>query len=118
MLWVLVFALAAILSGLYAARRTRVTEPHALGLDFGDSPELVEYTLRAVAKRAEREGLCNLNIYLEARDEECKRIAARLCEHIPVYLHLGKNAAVPSLQVAGFAGGTLAEKMTFKPLGN
>ena len=88
-LWVLVFALAAIQRGLYAARRTRVTEPHALGLDF-----------------------------LEARDEECKRIAVRLCEYIPVYLYLGRHVAVPSLQVAGFAGGTLAKKMSFKPLGN
>ena len=89
MLWMLVFALAAIQRGLYAASRTHVSEPHAWGLAF-----------------------------LEARDEECKRIAARLCEYIPVYLYLGKNVAVPSLQVAGFAGGTLAEKMTFKRLGN
>jgi hypothetical protein len=115
-LWILVFVLATILCALFAARQNRIDEPHALGLDFGDSPELVEYTLRAIAKRAEREGICNLNIYLEARDEECKRIAARLCEYIPLYLHLGAHTAVPAVQVAAFAGVNMVQKMSFKSL--
>ncbi|MBT9177129.1 MAG: hypothetical protein DDT20_01458 [Firmicutes bacterium] len=52
MLWVFVFTLAASLFAFVAARQSRIIEPHALGLDFGDSPELVEYTLRAVANSA------------------------------------------------------------------
>ncbi|MBT9134325.1 MAG: hypothetical protein DDT38_01056 [Firmicutes bacterium] len=76
----------------------------------------MEYTLRAVAGRAEREGICNLNIYLESRDEECKRIALRLCEYIPVYLHIGAHVAVPSLQVAGHAGSSLVQELCFRPL--
>lgn len=116
MLWVLVIALAASLFALIAARQARTIEPHALGLDFGDSPELVEYTLRAVANKAEREGICHLNVYLEARDEECKRIALRLCEYIPVCLHMGAHAAVPSLRVAGQAGNTVVQEIYLRPL--
>jgi len=44
-LWGFVFVLVAILFALIAARQSCVIEPHVLGLDFGDSPELVEYTL-------------------------------------------------------------------------
>jgi hypothetical protein len=115
-LWVFIVVLIAILCALFAARQTRIDEPHALGLDFGDSPELVEYTLRAIAKRAEREGICNLNIYLETRNEECRRIATRLCEYIPLYLHLGAHTAVPAVQIAGFAGINMVQQMRFKSL--
>lgn len=118
MLWILVFVLTTILCALFAARQTRIGEPHALGLDFGDSPELVEYALRAVARKAEREGICNLNIYLETRNEECKRIAARLCEYIPLCLHLGAHTAVPAVQIAGLAGIDMVQEMRFKPLVN
>ena len=102
-MWGFVIALYALLVVFIVGSRTRVLEPHALALDFGNSPDLVELTLRAVAQRVEREGICNLIIYLESQDEECKRIAMRLSQYIPIGLHFGPHPSLAALQVTSLS---------------
>lgn len=58
-------------------------------LDFGDATELVEPTLRNLAREVERNSIYDMNVYLQANEEEARNIAMRLSEQIPVNLYVG-----------------------------
>lgn len=89
MLWAILIVLYVVTVIVVVRKHTRESVPRVLSLDFGDNPELVEPTLRALARDVERYGIYDLSIYLESRDEEAHHIAMRLSEHIPLQLHRG-----------------------------
>lgn len=101
MLWALLIALYIATVIVVVRKHTREIVPRILCLDFGGNPELVEPTLRALARDVERYGIYDLSIYLESQDEEAHRIAMRLCEHIPLQLHVGPHPCGEPVKING-----------------
>lgn len=60
--------------------------PRELGLDFANSPEKVEMTLRSLALYVEQGAIYDLTVYIAAEDAEARTIALRLGQYLPLRL--------------------------------
>lgn len=97
MIWRLLLLLyvAALIWSIY--RQTKASKTKIVRLDFGDATELVEPTLRQLAREVERHSIYDLSVYLQANEEEARNIAIRLGEQIPVNLYVGNDMETEEL---------------------
>ncbi|KAF0194338.1 MAG: hypothetical protein FD169_1905 [Bacillota bacterium] len=66
-------------------------ESQVICLDFGDATDLVEPTLRQLAREVERYSIYDLSVYLQANEEEARSIALRLSGQVPMNLYIGSH---------------------------
>ncbi|MDP3487125.1 MAG: hypothetical protein Q8S19_04230, partial [Bacillota bacterium] len=66
-------------------------ESRVICLDFGDATDLVEPTLRQLAREVERHSIYDLSVYLQANEEEARSIAIMLSEQVPINLYIGSH---------------------------
>lgn len=93
-------ALLYVAALLWSVFRHSVSSPsQIICLDFGDATELVEPTIRQLAKEVERHSIYDLSVYLQANDEEARSIAVRLGEQVPMNLYLGNHPACEVIEM-------------------
>ena len=100
-MWALLVVLyvLAVLWSLY--KRSPYTEgSRVICLDFGDATDLVEPTLRQLAREVERHSIYDLSVYLEADEEEARIIAMRLSEQVPLNLYIGSHPEYDVINIA------------------
>ena len=86
-------------------------ESQVICLDFGDATDLVEPTLRQLAREVERHSIYDLSVYLQANEEEARSIAIRLSEQVPMNLYIGSHPEYDVINI----GKVPAEISTNKP---
>ena len=89
--WALLVVLYVIALLWSLSKLSSHTESRVICLDFGDATDLVEPTLRQLAREVERHSIYDLSVYLQATDEEAKSIALRLSEQIHINLYIGSH---------------------------
>lgn len=72
-------------------RHPHAEESPVICLDFGDATDLVEPTLRQLAREVERRSIYDLSVYLQANEEEARSIALMLSEQVPMNLYIGSH---------------------------
>ncbi|MBT9157531.1 MAG: hypothetical protein DDT36_00513 [Firmicutes bacterium] len=73
-----------------------------MGIDFANSPERVEMTLRTLADLVERDRIYDFSVYFAALNAEGHAIAMRLGQYIPIHLYAQTPTTVDFIKVDDF----------------